>query len=258
MSEAWQDQPSSAHPLDVLASPARRDIFDTLANLPHVATDDAPATRAEGLTASALAQRLNLHVTTIRFHVDQLIAAGLVDGHDDRSGVGRPRRHYTVSPGQLAEVNPPDVYKLLAHVLAEAMASGDSPTAEEAGRRWVLRHADENRELAGTHDPAQTPGAWLGKLGILVDVLDQWGYAPEISTTNSGHTAEVALRHCPMRELAASNPAVACGIHRGIIQGTLEAIGESDSEVSLVPFVEPSLCVARITTRAQFNRPERP
>ena len=68
---------------------------------------------------------------------DRLFAAGLVDGHDDRSGVGRPRRHYTVSPGQLAEVNSPDVYKLLAHVLAEAMASGDN--SSEAFRSLPTR-----------------------------------------------------------------------------------------------------------------------
>ena len=62
----------------VLASPVRRDIMDTLANLPLSPSPGQPWTRRGGLTAAALASRLGLHVTTIRFHVDQLVRAGLL------------------------------------------------------------------------------------------------------------------------------------------------------------------------------------
>ena len=242
--------------LDVLASPVRRDIVDLLANLPVTASAAGAATRARGLTASELGRRLRLHVTTIRFHLDRLREAGLVDTRDERAGVGRPRRHYTVSPGRLAGVDAPDAYRLLAQVLAEAVTDGDAPSAEEAGHRWATRHAAQLVGDGPPPPPATTPGAWLGKVGVLVDVLDRWGYDPEVSTADAGHTAVVELHHCPLRELAGSNAAVACGVHRGVITGTLAALGELDSEVRLCPFVGDDLCVARVTTRTTFSRPE--
>lgn len=249
-------------PLDVLASPVRRAILDALANLPHLAAANEP-NRSSGLTAAHLAERLDLHVTTVRFHLERLERAGLIISRDERGGVGRPRRHYTAHPGRLAEVTATDAYRLLAEVLTGAMASG-TPDAAEAGRRWALDHAVELTGYApvpGSEHPARTPGTWLAKVGAVVDVLDRWGYQPSVTTIDAGRTAQLCLHHCPLRQLALDNPAVACGVHRGVIQGTLEALGERDTLVSLVPFVESDLCVAEVSTTTPFpdrHGPDRP
>ena len=237
-------------PLDALGSPVRRTILDTLANLPALASADAP-NRSTGLTAAELAERLNLHVTTVRHHLDRLVHADLVQTHSERTGVGRPRHRFTAHPGHLTEVKAPSAYKLLAKVLADALSS-DAPSASEAGRRWALRNA---HQLIGEHastDPARTPGRWLSKIGTLVDLLDTWGYEPTVTTTDSGRTADLCLHRCPLRELAADQPSVACGVHRGVIEGTLEALGESGATVRLAPFVRPDLCVASLTTANSF------
>lgn len=247
---------AQVQPLDVLSSPVRREIMDALANLPHLTSAGQP-NRSTGLTAADLAERLHLHVTTVRFHLDRLEQAGLVASHDERAGVGRPRRRFTVQPGQLTEVTVPDAYRLLAEVLAASMASGESHDAAEAGRRWALEHAAElvGIDVAENSTPASTPGAWLAKIGAVLDVLDRWGYQPTVATADAGRTAQLGLHHCPLRQLAVDNPAVACGVHRGVIQGTLEALGETDATVSLIPFVQPELCVARLSTATPF--PER-
>ena len=245
---------AQVQPLDVLASPVRREIVDTLAHLPHLAPADEP-TRSSGLTAADLAERLHLHVTTVRFHLDRLEQAGLVASQDERVGVGRPRRRFTLLPGQLAEVTAPDAYRLLAEVLAGAMASGASVDADEAGRRWALDHAAQLVGVEASSENtrrARTPGAWLAKVGAVLDVLDLWGYEPTVTTKDSGRTAELCLHRCPLRQLAIDNPAVACGVHRGVIRGTLEALGERDATVSLVPFVTPDLCVASVTAPTRF------
>ncbi|HSN42844.1 MAG TPA: helix-turn-helix domain-containing protein [Propionibacteriaceae bacterium] len=236
----------------LLASPVRRRIVDTLANLPHVATTSERHTRAAGLTAAELSRRLGLHVTTVRFHVDQLVEQGMLLTWDDRAGVGRPRRHYVINPGTLADVSSPDAYRMLAEILADAMVEEPPVTAEEAGRLWVSRRASE---IVGDAPLTQaaSAGAWLARIGILVDVLKRWRYSPTVTTSNEGRTAELALVHCPMRELALDNPAVACGVHRGLIEQTMTILGETDAEVSLQPFVESHLCLARITTRATFQ-----
>ena len=124
---------AQVQPLDVLSSPVRREIMDALANPPHLTSAGQP-NRSTGLTAADLAERLHLHVTTVRFHLDRLEQAGLVASHDERARVGRPRRRFTVQPGQLTEVTAPDAYRVLAEVLAASMASGESHDAAAAGR----------------------------------------------------------------------------------------------------------------------------
>lgn len=252
---AVTDRPDAPqHALTVLASPVRRDIFDMLANLPRVTSDAGDMTRARGLSAGELGERLGLHVTTVRFHLDQLVDVGLVTPRDERGQVGRPKRRYAASPGPLPEVQRTESYRMLTAVLAEALADGTVATAEEAGRRWLLTNSASIVTTAGTVDghpstPARNRSQWFAKIGTLVDVLDEWGYAPELATLNGGHTAELQLHHCPLRDLVDTNPDVACGVHRGIIQGTLDAIGEGDAELKLTPLPRPDVCLARITTR---------
>ncbi|MGD7731546.1 helix-turn-helix transcriptional regulator [Propionibacteriaceae bacterium G57] len=261
MSEHSGSAPA-AQPLDELSSPVRRAIVDLLANLPALAPAGEP-NRSGGLTAADLAARLDLHVTTVRHHLERLVAAGLLDQRDERSGVGRPRRHYTVNGGHLggagaapthdAPAHETYAFELLASVLAEGMASGDGPTATEAGRRWARAHA---AALVGDNPitaPADSPGTWLAKIGTVIDMLDRWGYEPTLNTRDAGRTADIRLHHCPLRTLVQTHPTVACGVHRGVIEGTLEAIGESQVHVGLVPFTEPDLCIAHLTTDAQFQ-----
>ena len=237
--------------LDVLGSPARRAILDALANLPAVASAGTPD-RSSGLTAAELALRMSLHVTTVRHHLDRLEQAGLVHRHAERTGVGRPRHRYTAHPGDLGQVSvSPSAYRLLAQILTEAMAS-KNPDAADAARRWSLRTVAAQLGDDAPTDPARTPGQWLSKLGTLVDLLDAWGYAPSVATESGSRATRVCLHRCPLRDLAVDNPAVACGVHRGVLQGALDALGEEGSTVQLEPFVEPDLCVARLTTAHPF------
>ena len=147
---------------------------------------------------------------------------------------------------------------MLSSLLASsfgATANGQTLTPLEAGRRWAREHVPSD-----PHDrPADSAGRWLAKVGRMVDVLHDWGYTPELSTTDGGRTARVDLLRCPFLELARANPAVVCGIHRGLIQGSMEQLGEPDTTIGLEPFVGPDLCVARVSTHAPFNgAPARP
>lgn len=240
------DQPNAAA---LLASPVRRRLVDALANAD---TDgDAP-----GLTAAELGAEVGLHVTTVRFHVDQLVAVGLVESAVRRDGgAGRPRKVYSLAPGSLDDVDPraeADHLRLLSGLLASTLtegASGHAMTPAEAGRRWAVEHVAPQ----GGGLPADTPGRWLGKLAQMIDVLQEWGYTPELRTTDGGRVAEVTLAHCPFLDLARENPAVVCGIHRGLIAGSLAQLGESATRVSLEPFVDDSTCIAHVSTTTPFR-----
>lgn len=249
-----------ASALTLLASPVRRDIVDTLANLPLSPTDAEAHSRRQGLTAAQLGSRLGLHVTTIRFHVDQLLAGDLLLAHDVRVGVGRPRRHYAVNPGSLTEVRRPDSYRLLAELLADSLDTLQEPgarfSAEDAAERWVRRNSASFVSPGASADPAGTPGQFLAKVGALIDLLEQWGYEPSVRTMDAGRTAQIEIAHCPLRELAVRNPAVACGLHRGLLRAALASLGETETEIGLRPFTDSDPCVARITSHAAFTVPE--
>jgi predicted ArsR family transcriptional regulator len=250
----------------LLASPVRRAIAEALADPDILAEPGGPAGR-EGppraaLTAAQLASRVGLHVTTVRFHLDQLVAAGVVEASFVRTGAaGRPRKVYALDRRAGRGAAGGESLRLLTALLTRAFAaagSGAEVTPEQAGAEWAAEHVvvparpagpGEPRAGDAAHrapDPAATPGEWLAKVGRMLDVLREWGYSPELSTSEGGSVARVDLDHCPFRDLARENPAVICGIHTGLIAGTMAALGEDETEVGLTPFVEPGLCVARL------------
>jgi len=233
----------------LLASPVRRRLVDALAQ-----ADAGAAT--PGYTAAELGAEVGLHVTTVRFHLDQLVAAGIVDAAVRREGgAGRPRKVYSLAPGSLDDVDAraeADHLRLLSGLLASTLAdgvTGHAVTPAEAGRRWAAEHVVADGRAA----PADTPGRWLGKLAQMIDVLQEWGYTPELRTSDGGRVAEVTLAHCPFLDLARANPAVVCGIHRGLIAGSLAQLGESATRVSLEPFVDETTCIAHVSTTTPFR-----
>lgn len=247
--------------LNLLTSTIRRRIVDTLANLPSV-VDPLTGTLqpAEGLSAQELAEQFGLHVTTMRFHLDQLVSAGLLTSHfQRREGAGRPRKLYAVERGSLETIAPEQAYRMLSELLVESFSTdeqGRPLTPDEAGARWGRRRVAEEQLQLVDVTPARTAGQWLGKIGQMVDLLKEWGYTPEVSTTNAGRTARVALHDCPFLPLAQDNAAVVCGIHRGLIRGVMESLGEHSTDIGLTPFVTPHLCVAALTAGTPFDAPK--
>lgn len=248
-------QKPEGHGAELLSSPVRRAVMDALVN--HrpalVAVNGVTRDPVLGMTAAQLASALGLHVTTVRFHLDQLVAGGLVRATFTKGfGVGRPRKVYEADPGALDTDRGDVALRALAGLLAEHFSSGVTPA--EAGRAWAVDHVP-----AQPGPPASTPGQWLTKMGQMIDVLQDWGYTPELATSEGGRTCRIDLVRCPFLELARTNPAVVCGIHRGLIAGAMEQFGETDTEVSLEPFVGPELCQAHIRTRTPFSpRPASP
>ncbi len=229
----------------LLSSPVRREIVDALADS---RLEDA------GMSAAQLAELLDLHVTTVRFHLDQLVAAQILNVESRRGpGAGRPTKVYSVAPGRLDLGDTGVAHRALLELLAEAFASANAGTVltpEQAGRRW----AEHRMGAVEPSAPAGSAGAWLAKVGRMLDQLGDWGYSPEVATVNQGRTAEITLHDCPFLELAHTNPQVVCGVHRGLIAGSMQRLGEDDLAVSLQPFTGPTTCLARVTTRTPFRR----
>jgi predicted ArsR family transcriptional regulator len=230
----------------LLVSPVRRAVVDELAALDETG-------RRVGLTAAELGSRLGLHTTTIRFHVDQLVAGGVLEAHFVRSGgVGRPSKKYLLHEKALADSEAGQEsagpYRVLAGLLASAMSAGESEqlTPEEAGIRWAQHRAAA--VLPGTPG-ASSSGADRSagpKVDAVTELLAEWGYTPETEPAEDGTAVDITLRRCPFLDLAHTHPDVVCGVHRGLLRGALTAVGQPDARVSLQPFVGPDTCRARL------------
>jgi len=191
------------------------------------------------MSIASIADTLDVHPNTVRFHLDTLVTGGRVEQvAPDRKGPGRPallfRATQRMDPGGTRH------YRLLAEILATNLA-GDRDAgarAMAAGRAWA-------RQL---NPPPPTTAGELGaeeSIEHLVGLLDELGFAPERRGDE-----QVELRHCPFLELAESQTAVVCPIHLGLMRGALETWEAPITVDRLDAFVEPDLCLVRLTWHA--------
>ncbi len=241
--------PATSHGAALLVSPVRRAVVEALADL-------SPESRRVGLSAAELGLRLALHPTTIRFHVDQLVTAGVLEAHFVRSGgAGRPSKKYLLREDRLARTAdeaPSGPFEVLAGLLAETLSTSEAGalTPEEAGVRWAQRRALETPAMGadgpspGPHRPS-APATKEEITEAVIHLLGEWGYTPGTGASPDG-AVDVTLRDCPFLELAHTHPDVVCGVHRGLLRGALDAVGADDATVSLHPFITPTTCRARL------------
>ena len=215
-----------------------------------------------GLTAAQLAYRLDLHVTTVRFHLERLVDGGRLTTYEVRGGgVGRPAKAYALAgrgageSGDRAARDAPTPYELLAGLLVEALATpaqerraqerqGQAPAPEPvaAGRRWA----------AGRLGVA--PVSWPEAVTQVRSLLEEWGYAvgpdrrppPGRGADVPPDAVEFTVGACPFEDLARAHPQVVCAVHRGLMEGALDGLEQGVVRVELEPFVTPTTCRVRL------------
>jgi predicted ArsR family transcriptional regulator len=80
----------------------------------------------------------------------------------------------------------------------------------------------------------------------IVTTLSELGFAP-VEQPDDRRTL-IRLHDCPFRDVARTRGDVVCSVHLGIMRGMVEELGGSVSVDDLLPFVEPSLCIAHLST----------
>jgi predicted ArsR family transcriptional regulator len=167
------------------------------------------------LATADIADSLGLHPNTVRPHLERMRDVGLLDvATEVRSGVGRPQHLYSVAADAPSLGLEPPTFPMLARMLvrlaAAAGASGDD--AAEVGR-------EQGRADARAHARAASC------LEALVGELDALGFDPAVTAVDEGDDALVAFAHCPFRELALEHPDLVCSLHRGLVEGFVDALG---------------------------------
>ena len=194
-----------------------------------------------GLTAAEVAENLQLHVTTVRVHLNRLVVQGDLLRREERVGVGRPRRRYFPVPHAGPSVSLQDDYRLLVEVLSQVL-DVERAKAEDVLREWAMRTLDAG--LLGL--PADSEVSWQDKVDVVIGLLRSWGYEPRV-LENGPWCSTMDLCGCPLREAAFSSPEAVCGAHRGLIRGALGALGESDADVELEANVPGGPCRLRLS-----------
>lgn len=199
------------------------------------------------LDVESLSARLRLHPNTVRGHLRMLVGAGLVSPGTRPVAHGRPRAVYAPAPGA-DRAGRIDDYRRLARMLASAIAAAPdaSRQAVRIGERWGS-HLTEGVPPFATLDAAET----LARLERLLEAL---GFEPELDHGDPEYV-RILMRRCPFREVATEFGSVVCPLHLGILRGALAELGRDSAEVELDPFVEPTLCVARVAAGANAERP---
>jgi predicted ArsR family transcriptional regulator len=220
------DRGAQVAAIAALAEPTRRRLYD------HVARQAHPIGRDEA------AEALDLPRATAAFHLDKLVADGLLDVHYERRtgrtgpGAGRPAKLYRRSDRPVAVSLPERAYDLAGDLLAAALTEAEDsgrPAREVLGRRAYER----GRELGAS--VGRDDGA--GRDAVL-RVLDENGFEPR------PEDGGITLVNCPFHRLARTHTELVCGMNLRLINGVLDGIPGTGLAASLRP--TPGTCCVRL------------
>jgi predicted ArsR family transcriptional regulator len=210
--------------LKALGDNTRYAIYLELARSPHP------------LATAQVAESLGLHPNTVRPHLERMRDVGLLQVTVEAQGtVGRPQHRYALAPDAPALGFEPPAFPVLARMLLRLASTAALPAADavEAGREQGALAADRP-DRPGPCEVALT--AELASLGF-DPVADEEG------TT-------IAFTRCPFRELAEANPELVCSLHRGLVEGFVDARGDA-VVVDFHDLAHRSPCQVEIATAAR-------
>ncbi len=197
---------------------ARLDLFKTLGDNTRYAIYLELARAVKPLTTSEIADTIELHPNTVRPHLERMRDAGLVEVEvGGRGEIGRPQHRYSLAADAPSLGLEPPVMPMLARmVLAIAERLGAGPDHAEAVG------AAEGHERAGVFRSASST------LEAIVTDLDILGFDPVVSDdADDPYVAVIAFTNCPFGDLAIAHPDLVCSLHRGLLDGFVQQMGDA-------------------------------
>lgn len=194
------------------------DVLKTLGDNTRYAIYLELARAARPRTTGEIAETLGLHPNTVRPHLERMRDVGLVAVEVDARGeVGRPQHRYSLAADAPSLGLEPPTMPLLARMVL-AMARRVGASADDAETVGV----DEGHRRAAPY--ADAPSS----LEALVSDLDRLGFDPIVSDGDDDETAVVAFANCPFADIAAEQPDLVCGLHRGLVAGFVAGMGDAE------------------------------
>lgn len=168
------------------------------------------------LATADIADVLDLHVNTVRPHLERMREVGLLQVETSgRGGVGRPQHRYSLAPDAPSLGLEPSPFPTLARVLlsAAARAGLDRGDLADAGR------------VQGAADADQWPDG-ADVVEALIIEQAKLGFDPAVIELEA--SATMAFTHCPFRDLAETHPELVCALHCGLVEGFVDERGGAE------------------------------
>jgi predicted ArsR family transcriptional regulator len=218
------------------APPPRLDILKALGDNTRYAIYLELARSPLPLATAEIADILDLHVNTVRPHLERMRDVGLLRVDTETRGqVGRPQHRYSLAVDAPALGLEPTPFPMLTKVLLQAAAQGDLDGEDVADAAREQGRADAHRWPKGT-----------AALDALIVEQAKLGFDPEV--VDDDHGATMAFAHCPFRSLAEEHPDLVCQVHCGLVEGLVDELG--DTQVGRFhTLVDRTPCQVELVTR---------
>jgi predicted ArsR family transcriptional regulator len=218
------DLRAQAAGIGALADDTRRTLYE------YVCGQTGLVGREEAATALGLA----LH--NVSFHLDRLVAEGLLEVEYRRlsgkagPGAGRPSKLYRRAAREFAVSLPPRRYDLVGDILAAAvMRAGEGVPLSQALQSCAR---DEGLSVAQVVEGLGRAGS----LSVLAQVLRNQGFEPQVRDD------VIELSNCPFDALAQKHTDLVCGLNQAFVQGVADGLA-AEMTACLEP--EPGRCCVK-------------
>jgi predicted ArsR family transcriptional regulator len=171
-------------------------------------------------TVASLADALDVSPITVRHHLANLQAEGLVAASAERAHVGRPKHVFTVT--EAAQRYFPNKYHVLVERLLDELKSTLPPEQVE------LIIDGMAQRVAARYNTQPAHGTLEARLQRLVDILGEEGFMAEIRRAESNGETMLAELNCPYLYIGQRHPEV-CRIDRALIQQVLGRMVEQQT-----------------------------
>ncbi len=199
----------------------------------------------DGVTASEVATRFDLHANVARHHLDKLSAGGYLEvavARGSRQGAGRPSKRYrAITPTISLDVavrHDDILVSLLGKALERLGTDAATELAEEVGTEYGRQMA----EAMGDSGDGQR--SFRTALHAVADALSAHGFAAHAE--QHGDQLRIVSDHCPFGDTAIEHPVI-CAVDRGMVTGMLDALyGHSRAEIETSVALGGDHCVTAV------------
>lgn len=168
-------------------------------------------------TINELAEAVEINPISIRHHITRLQADGLVDSHEERHGVGRPRRLYYLTE-QGVERFPTRYVRMSNRLIGQVKQHLPQPLVEKLFVQMaqdLLSEETDRAKLAGMN--------FEERLELVKELLADEGFSIEWEKDNEAyHIREV---NCPYLQLGQQHPEI-CAMDQTVISSVLNVPAE--------------------------------
>jgi predicted ArsR family transcriptional regulator len=202
--------------------------------------------QSDGVTATEVAERFELHPNVARHHLDKLAGGGYVEVALARgvgAGAGRPSKRYRPTAEQVSIEVPVRHDDVLIALLGKALTLLPRDQAEAMAEEVGVEYGRLMAHSMG--DIGEGQRSFRSALHAVADALTAHGFAAHAERRND--ELRIVSEHCPFGNIAVENPVI-CAVDRGLVRGMLaELYGDTNPELESSVALGDDSCVTAIT-----------